>query len=154
MVADRVEGSLGAVRRGGLFLEAVRGGGAIAHRGDGGPLPFGVTTGRSVFVSHELPETVRMALVARRLEPLPGSGAAIGVAPLVSGVCGALRIASGTRGVSSRGRSALLVAREAGALVTDASGAAFPESLCADAPVALVADSMETLDLLRESLAD
>lgn len=153
VASDRVEASLVALPREGLFFEAVRGGGVLVHRGDGEPVTGGLASGRSVFVSHELPEHVRAALVAHRFEPLPGSGAAIGVAPLVAGVCGAIRLANTVGGVSVRGRAALLVARESGALVTDASGAPFTESLSADGPVALVANSTATLDLLRDTLA-
>lgn len=154
VVADRVDAALVALPREGMFFEATRGGGARTHGGDGVPLRARVASGRSVFVSHELPDRVVSALEARGLNPLPGSGAAIGVATLVPGVCGALRVASGPGGISSRGRSALFIAREAGALVTDAAGAPFPDSMAAAAPVALVADSPATLAKLRESLAE
>jgi hypothetical protein len=51
------------------------------------------------------------------------------VAPLVAGVCGGLRLASSSDGISRRGRIGALIAAEAGALVRTEEGLPIPEDL-------------------------
>jgi fructose-1,6-bisphosphatase/inositol monophosphatase family enzyme len=151
---DRYEAALVALPREDLFFEAVRGAGARLAHGIGDRRPAHVARdGARVLVSHDLPEPLRARLVQRGLEPVPASGGAIAVAPLLPGVIAGLRLAA-PGSVSTRGRIGALVAREAGALVCGRDGAPFPESLDAPADALLVAADERALTDLRFALAD
>lgn len=119
----RVEAALVALPREGLFFDAVRGGPATTWHAEGDPRPARLhAEGRRVLVSHELPDRARGRLAAAGYEPLSAAGAAIGVAPLVPGVCAGLRVATTEAGVSVRGRGAAFVSRVAGAIVACEQG--------------------------------
>lgn len=152
-LAGRYEAALVALPREELFFEAVRGAGARGARGVGERLPAGAARdGARVLVSHGLPAAVAARLAERGLEPVPASGGAIAVAPLLPGVVAGLRVAE-TGSISARGRIGVLVAREAGALVCREDGAPFPEALDADEGALLVAADEQALADLRFALA-
>jgi fructose-1,6-bisphosphatase/inositol monophosphatase family enzyme len=149
----RYEAALVALPREDLFFEAVRGGGARGARGVGERLPARVERGGArVLVSYGLPEAVSARLSARGLEPVPASGGAIAVAPLLPGVVAGLRLAA-PGSISVRGRIGALVAREAGALVCREDGEPFPEAIEAEEGALLVAADERALADLRFALA-
>jgi fructose-1,6-bisphosphatase/inositol monophosphatase family enzyme len=151
----RYEAALVALPREELFFEALRGAGArVAHGGaDRRPARAAraARDGARVLVSHGLPDAVRARLVERDLEPVPASGGAIAVAPLLPGVRAGLRLAP-MGSISVRGRVGALIGREAGARVCRQDGAPFPDTLDAPAEALLVAPDDETLDDLRFAL--
>jgi hypothetical protein len=112
-----------------------------------------VADGDRVIVSHEMPEPVLERLRASGLEVAFGCGGAISVAPLVPGVRAGLRLATGPRGVSVRGRLGLVIARAAGARVESAPGVPFPEDVSAPARALAVAAEPSDLAVLHEALA-
>jgi len=138
-----------------LFFSATRGGGACFAAREEPSRPVRVeASGQRIFVSHDLPEAARASLLARGFEPVPASGGAISVAPLVPGVRAGLRWVRGKGvGVSIRGRIGALIAEEAGALVRCESGERFPRRLEEPAAALLVAAGEEDLRVLREALA-
>lgn len=150
----RFEAALVALPREGLFFDAVKGGGARVTRSGGVARPARARAGsRRVLVSHGMPEPVRQSLAAEGYEVTNASGGAVAVAPLVPGVCAGLRVATGPRGISRRGRVGLLVAREAGLLVREAEGAPFPEEIDTPAPVLCVTATAEDQAALARALA-
>jgi fructose-1,6-bisphosphatase/inositol monophosphatase family enzyme len=147
--------ALVALPREGLFFDGERGAGARISRADGAPgSARAEASGPRVFISHDLPEPARERLRAHGLEPVPASGGAISVAPLVPGVCAGLRfVRSGSTGVSIRGRIGALISAEAGALVRGEDGGAFPDEIRAPARTLLVAADETTLAALRDAVA-
>jgi fructose-1,6-bisphosphatase/inositol monophosphatase family enzyme len=107
--------------------------------------------GRIVLVAPETSEAVRNSLVGAGWDPRPASGGAIAVAPLLPGIRAGLRIASGTRSISVRGRIGVMLAREAGAVALRGTGSAFPDDLHAEAPRLIVAGANDAIvdDLLE-----
>jgi fructose-1,6-bisphosphatase/inositol monophosphatase family enzyme len=152
-LADRFEAALVALPREGLRFEAVRGGGArLAAPGRGFAPAEPGRSGQGVLLSDGVPEEVAERLRSAGLEVRSGCGGAVAVAPLLPGVCGGLRLASGGS-ISVRGRIGLLVAREAGARVETGAGLPFPESLDEPADSLVVAADGEIAATLRGALA-
>ncbi|MDG2334675.1 MAG: inositol monophosphatase family protein [Myxococcota bacterium] len=87
--------------------------------------------GDVIFVSHNVPDSIRQALKAEGLEVVPACGGAVAVAPLIQGVRAGLRLAdrSNATGISIRGRVGLVIAREAGVSILGDRGQAFPVNL-------------------------
>jgi len=149
----RYEAALVALPREELFFEAVRGGRrARRARRRRAAARAGGARRRPVLVSYGLPEAVSARLSARGLEPVPASGGAIAVAPLLPGVVAGLRLAA-PGSISVRGRIGALVAREAGALVCREDGEPFPEAIEAEEGALLVAADERALADLRFALA-
>ncbi|MDJ0787290.1 MAG: inositol monophosphatase family protein [Myxococcota bacterium] len=150
-------GGLVALPREGLFLDAVRGGGARRTRPLGSPRPARVRTdpdgARRVLVSHGLPEAGRDVLKDAGLEPLGGCGGAISVAPVLPSVRGGLRLLPEGGSISVRGRVGALIAREAGALVQMEGGAPFPLDLRTPARALVVAASQADAEILHRAVA-
>jgi hypothetical protein len=134
---------------------ATRGGGARVAVGEGPSRAVRpAASGNRIFVSPDLPEATRASLKGRGFEPVPASGGAISVAPLVPGVRAGLRWVRGEGvGVSIRGRIGALIAEEAGALVRCETGAPFPRRLDEPAAALLVAAEEDDLRALQEALA-
>jgi len=154
-IGSQYEAGLVALPRERLCFEAVRGRGASAMRKDGtmGPVSLAEPTGNRVLVSHNLPAPVSERLRDRGYEVTAASGGAISVAPLIPGVCAGLRLVrENPDGVSIRGRIGALIAAEAGALVTGATGA-FPDQIREPAPALLVAATKHDLDALYDALS-
>ncbi|MDH3213505.1 MAG: hypothetical protein OEM05_13565 [Myxococcales bacterium] len=153
--AGEYEAALVALPGEGLFYSATRGGGARVAVGDASSREVRVAaSGERIFVSHDLPEAARASLRARGFEPVPASGGAIAVAPLVPGVRAGLRWVRGKGvGVSIRGRIGVLIAEEAGALVCNENGDHFPRGLDEPATALLVAAGAEDLRALQDALA-
>lgn len=127
-VGGRYEAALVALPREGIFLDGVRGGVVRRARARANPRPWRAEArGRRVLVHHDMPKAVVAALEAGHYEVAFGCGGAISVAPLLKGFCGGLRLAKDS--ISIRGRIGLLIAREAGALVTSETGDPFPDDL-------------------------
>ena len=127
-VGGRYVASLVGLPREGIFLDAVRGGVARRARVRATPKPWRAESrGPRVLVHHAMPEAVTERLRAADYDIVHGCGGAISVAPLLKGFCGGLRLAPDT--ISIRGRIGLLIARAAGATVTDQEGACFPDDL-------------------------
>ncbi len=151
-VHGRYEAALVALPREGIFLDAVRGGPVRRARPRANPKPWRAENrGRRVLVHHEMPKPVCAALEAVGYEVAFGCGGAISVAPLLGGFCGGLRLAKDT--ISIRGRVGLLIASEAGALITTESGDPFPDDLATPARgLALAADPSD-LEALQSALS-
>lgn len=151
--SGRFEAALVALPREGLFFDAVRGSGARVAREGSAPRPARhVPGGRRILVSHGMPAPVMDALAAAGYEVARASGGAVAVAPLLPGVCAGLRVATGTAGVSRRGRVGVLIAREAGLLVCGAGDGDFPDAIDAPAPVLRVAAREDDLAALDAAL--
>jgi fructose-1,6-bisphosphatase/inositol monophosphatase family enzyme len=144
-----------ALPREGLYLDALRGGGARCARGEEpAEAVRAQVSGRRVLVSHDLPDAARERLRADGFAVAPASGGAISVAPLLPGVCAGLRfVRKGRLGVSIRGRIGALIAAEAGALVRGAGGGPFPDDVRTPARALLVAADEETLAALCGAVA-
>lgn len=154
-VDSAIQAALVALPREDLFFEAVRGGGARIAEGDAAARSARAEAdGNKVLVSHDLPAPALERLRAAGLDPLPASGGAISVAPLIPGVRAGLRLAqTHPGGVSIRGRIGALISAEAGALTATANGAPFPLDLETPATALLVAPNETDLGTLTEALA-
>lgn len=145
------EAALVALPREGLVFEGVRGRGTRVAREEGPLAPAALSSdGRRVLVSHGMPEAARARLREQGFAPEPACGGAVAVAPLLPGVCGGLRWAPGS--VSTRGRVGALIAREAGAVLRDERGDAFPGDLDTPARALLVARDEATAAALARAL--
>jgi fructose-1,6-bisphosphatase/inositol monophosphatase family enzyme len=154
-VRGRYEAALVALPREGLFFEAVRGGGAWVSRAGGRRRRARAgAAGNHILVSHGMPEAFVAALRARSFDPIPACGGAVSVAPLVVGAQGGARHASTPGGISIRGRIGVLVAREAGVLVSGAGHRAFPDDTESPAPVLLLASDAAKLAAMEEALGE
>jgi fructose-1,6-bisphosphatase/inositol monophosphatase family enzyme len=154
-IGGQYEAGLIALPRERLCFEAIRGCGASAMRRDGTvePVSLTETTGKQIFVSHNLPTPAAERLRDRGYEVTVASGGAISVAPLIPGVCAGLRLVrENPDGVSIRGRIGALIAAEAGALVMDETGP-FPDQIREPAAALLVAVTQQDLDALRDALS-
>lgn len=153
-VRGRYEAALVALPREGLFFDAVRGGPARKTRPRGEPRPVRAEAdGRRVIVSHEMPDAVLARLRERGFAPSFGCGGAISVAPLVPGVCGGVRLATSSEGISIRGRIGLVIAVAAGARAATDGGDAFPDSLDTPADGLVVVADPDDVEPLRWALS-
>jgi fructose-1,6-bisphosphatase/inositol monophosphatase family enzyme len=145
----RFEAALIALPREDLIFEATAGGGARIKIGSeswrGARLPAG---GSRVLVTSGTPEPVRDELKARGYEVSLGSGGAIALAPLLPGVLAGLRVVRGGRSVSRRGRIGLLIAKEAGAVISTDEGKPFPADIDSPASSLVVAGSVGDRDAI------
>jgi fructose-1,6-bisphosphatase/inositol monophosphatase family enzyme len=149
----RYEAALVALPREQIAFDAARGQGAHMSVKEGPWTPAEASAdGERVFVSPELPEPVRARLLERGYVPIPASGGAIAVAPLVPGVRAGLRVVVGRKSISTQGRIGLLVAREAGARVLRGNGAPFPDDLHSPAKRIVVAPDAPTAEDLLWAL--
>jgi len=150
---DRYQAALVALPREGLFFDASRGGSPRFARAGGAPRPARPgRSGQRVLVSPGLPEPAQRVIREAGLDPHPGSGGSISVAPLVPGVCGGLRLAAPGRQISRQGRIGLLVSRAAG-LAPEARGEQpFPEGLDDPADALLLSPDPAVLEILRRAL--
>jgi fructose-1,6-bisphosphatase/inositol monophosphatase family enzyme len=154
-IESRYEASLVALPREQLCFDAVRGRGARMRSGDAAvkAVTLGEPTGNRVLVSHNLPTSAVERLRDLGYEVAAAAGGAISVAPLIPGVCAGLRLVrENAEGVSIRGRIGALIAEEAGALVTGASGP-FPSEIRTPAPALLIATTPETHAHLQDALS-
>jgi len=142
-----------ALPREGLFFDAASGKGASRTRMGGPPRPVGMSaTGDPVLVSHGTPPEVVRVLEQEGLPVRYGCGGAVSVAPLIPGVRAGLRFSSSALGISVRGRIGVLIAREAGACVTQAGGGEFPRDVDTPAKSLLVARSSREAEGLTQLL--
>ena len=149
----RYEAALVALPREGWFFEAVRGAGATRSLAGDRAEPATLSCdGRCLYLSDGVPRVVAERLAARGFDVQRACGGAVAVAPLVPGVRGGLRVAK-QQTISTRGRIGLLVAREAGAIVETAAGAAFPTSIDEPAETLVVASDSEIAAEIRQALA-
>ncbi len=146
--------ALVALPREGLFFDAAAGCGARMSRAGGPPRPARVdASGSRMLVAHGTPDAVVACLCEQGFDPVPASGGAVSVAPLIPGVRAGLRFVPAGRGISIRGRVGALISSEAGAWVRGLRGAPFAEDMESDAPALLVAATEGDLALLDEALA-
>ena len=150
-VEGRYEAALVALPREGIFLDAVRGGPVRRARTRAKSKDWvAAARGRRVLVHHEMPKVVVAALEQSGYDVVFGCGGAISVAPLLKGFCGGLRLAKDS--ISIRGRIGLLIAAEAGALITTESGEAFPDDLDTLARGLALAAEPADLEALQSAL--
>ena len=151
-VEGRYEAALVALPREGIFLDAVRGGPIRRARTRARPREWtAAARGPRVLVHHEMPKPVVAALEASGYEVSFGCGGAISVAPLLKGFCGGLRLAPDS--ISIRGRIGLLIAAEAGALITTESGETFPDDLDTVAKGLVLAAEAGDLEAFQSALS-
>jgi fructose-1,6-bisphosphatase/inositol monophosphatase family enzyme len=148
----RVEASLVALPESDLLIRAVRGQGAeIAW--SGGPFrplvsPSG---GRRLLISKSLRAESQDDLCKQGYELAAACGGAIGVAPLLPGTGGAVRISDQPDGLSRRTWVATLATLEAGGVVETLAGP-FPTRYEPGIRGVLVAPNSSTLEELRQIL--
>jgi histidinol-phosphatase len=149
----RVEAGLVAVPQFGVIVRATRGGGAELAKGGGDFAPVRAERrGPQLLVSHGLPQEVRARANASGWKPIVAAGAAIGIAPLLEGVGGGVRIAAEAQGLSRRAWIAGLLLREAGGSIESLDGA-LPARFEPGVRGALVAATPREIDKLRELVA-
>jgi 3'-phosphoadenosine 5'-phosphosulfate (PAPS) 3'-phosphatase len=153
-----VEAALIAVPQFGVLVRSTRGGGAeLAHSGhSGGSGEFrpvrAERRGPQLLVSHGLPQEVRARANAALWKPIVAAGAAIGIAPLLDGVGGGVRIAAESQGLSRRAWIAGLATHEAGGRIETLDGP-LPERFTPGVRAALVGASAADVEKLRELVA-
>jgi fructose-1,6-bisphosphatase/inositol monophosphatase family enzyme len=151
-IRGRYESGLVSLPREGLHFEGTRGRGAycLTNGRNHGPARAD-PDGNRVLVSHQMPAGVISALVDRGYEVIPACGGAVSVAPLIKGVRAGLRYAGNPTGVSIRGRVGIVIAREAGALVTNMEGDEFPEDMDTPEETLIVSSDFEDLQRLKDA---
>jgi fructose-1,6-bisphosphatase/inositol monophosphatase family enzyme len=149
----RVEAALIGVPQLGVLIRAVRGGGAEISLADGPFAPArAARRGPQLLVSHGLPQEVRARVNAALWKPVVAAGGAIGVAPLLEGTLGGLRLANEPVGLSRRAWISALPTLEAGGAIQTLTGR-FPEVYESGVSGALVAPGPAEIDELRALLA-
>lgn len=149
----RVDATLIAVPQFGVLVRATRGGGAeVAHAGGEFATVRAERRGSQLLVSHGLPQEIRARANAALLKPIVAAGAAIGIAPLLDGVGGGVRIAAESQGLSRRAWIAGLATLEAGGCVEALDGP-LPQRFEPGVRGALVAASARDVERLRELVA-
>lgn len=149
----RVEAALVGVPPLGVLIRAVRGGGAEVSLGDGPFAPArALRRGPQLLVSHGLPQEVRARINAALWKPVVAAGGAIGVAPLLDGCLGGLRMSNEPQGLSRRAWISALPTLEAGGAIETLSGV-FPERYVSGVAGALVAPGPAEIEALRGLLA-
>jgi len=152
-VCEELESALIALPREGLIFQGTRGAGAFVSRMTGEPRVVRASAdGPKILVSNGMPPAVSRRLTELGFEPIPASGGAVAVAPLIPGVRAGLRFAKGPNGLSIRGRIGTLISREAGALVRGDDGKPFPTDLRTRSATLRVALSEEDLAILEDAL--
>jgi hypothetical protein len=148
----QVEAALVALPQTGTLIRAVRGQGAEIARsgGDFAPARLG-GEGSQLLVSAGLPEEIGRRLSLSGLRLLTAAGGAIGVAPLLPGICGGLRIMEGSEGLSRRAWVACLATLEAGGCVEALDGP-FPARHQRGVRGLVIAPSTDGIARLREAL--
>ncbi len=150
--AGRVEAALVGLPQTDTLIRAVRGQGSEIVRGGGGFARAQLgQPGSQVFVSYGLPVQVEARLKALGLQRTPAAGGVIGVAPLLDGIGGALRMSRSVDGLSRRAWVASLPTLEAGGLV-EALYEPFPPQYERGVAGMLVAGSEDAIRRLRETL--
>ena len=148
----RVEASLVGLPAIGTLIQAVRGETAeIATEGGSFRPAFPSSDGRALLVSYGLPEDVRARLEARGHNLVTAAGGVIGVASLLPGTFGALRLSAHADGLSHRAWVAALPTLEAGGVVEGLDGA-FPEGYSPGVPGLIVGASSEDAAYIRQAL--
>ncbi len=102
-------------------------------------------------MSPGLEESVRERLRSEGLRLSTAAGGAIGVAPLLEGVCGALRVSAAPEGLSRRAWLSALPTLEAGGAVESLEGE-FPELYQPNVPGVIVGPGAAEVERLRASL--
>jgi 3'-phosphoadenosine 5'-phosphosulfate (PAPS) 3'-phosphatase len=152
-VREEIEAALIALPREGLIFQGARGRGAFMCRATDAPRSVRASAdGPKILVSNGMPPAVSHRLTELGYEPIPASGGAVSVAPLIPGVRAGLRFAKGPNGLSIRGRVGTLISREAGALVRGDDGKPFPTDLATRSATLRVALSEEDLAILDDAL--
>jgi fructose-1,6-bisphosphatase/inositol monophosphatase family enzyme len=147
-----VEAALVAVPQLGFLARAVRGGGAEVSFADGEFVPARAKRrGTQLLVSHGLPPDVRARAHASLWKPVIAAGGAIGVAPLLEGCGGALRMTSDASGLSRRAWISALPTLEAGGCVETLVGR-LPERYEPGVAGVVVGSSASEIAALRELL--
>lgn len=149
----RYAAALVALPREGWLFEAVRNGGAQRARPAQGPREPATLAreGDGLLLSDGVSDAVAGRLAARGFTIRRACGGAVAVAPLLPGVRGGLRVAK-NGSISTRGRIGLLIATEAGAVVTTGRGEPFPPDIDAPADSLIVADAPEIAAEIRAAL--
>ena len=148
----RVEASLVGLPLSGLLIRAVRGEGAEISSWDGSFHPARrMRQGRDLYVSYGLPEDVRSRLEAQGHELVTAAGGNIGVAPLVEGSAGGLRLSMSAEGLSRRCWVSALPTQEAGGVIEAIDGA-LPEQYAPGLSGVVVGSSAEAIARLRSAL--
>ena len=151
-IQGRYQSGLVSLPREGIHFDATRGRGAYALTNGRTRRPArAVADGNRILVSHGMPEGVTQALVAQGYEVIPACGGAVSVAPLIKGVRAGLRWAGGPLGISIRGRVGVVIAREAGAIVTTLGRGDFPSDMGTPAPTLIIASDSSDLELLSNA---
>lgn len=152
-IDGRYEAALVALPREGWLFEAVRRGGAWRARPAQAPREPATLAreGNVLLLSDGVPDAVAERLVARGFAVQRACGGAVAVAPLLPGVRGGLRVTKDAT-ISTRGRIGLLIAAEAGALISTGSGAPFPPLIDDPAGSLIVADTPEIATELRTAV--
>lgn len=148
----RVDGALVGLPQSDTLVRAVRGGGAQISL-HGGPFRKAALAsgGSELLVSYGLARDVRERLRREGLSLITASGGAIGIAPLLEGVCGALRISAAPEGLSRRAWVSALPTQEAGGRVESLEGK-FPESYQPDVSGVILGADVAGVRRLRASL--
>jgi hypothetical protein len=142
-----------ALPREGLLFRADAAGGAVLERASGAVRPAQITgEGRRILVSHGMPAKVSAWLVDHGYEVISSCGGAVAVAPLIPGVVGGVRYASGAGGVSIRGRVGVLISRAAGARVVGDGEQTFPADMDTPSHTLRIAGSDALIKVLGEAL--
>lgn len=148
----RVEAALVGLPQADTLVRAVRGGGAeISIRDTPFRTAYAERGGSEVLVSPGLSPDVRERLEGRGHNLVTAAGGAIGVAPLLDGVCGAVRVSAAPEGLSRRAWLSALPTLEAGGTVESPHGE-FPERYEPDVPGVIVGANAEEVRQLRTSL--
>jgi fructose-1,6-bisphosphatase/inositol monophosphatase family enzyme len=148
----QVEASLVGLPVTRTLIRAVRGDGAETAVFDGEfQRARSDADGRVLLVSYGLPEDVRRRLEEQGLKLVTAAGGVIGVAPLLEGTYGALRLSAQPQGLSHRAWVAALPTLETGGVVEGLEGA-FPNRYCPHVPGVIVGASAEEVAQIREAL--
>lgn len=150
---DRVDAALIAVPQEDVLVRVVRGGSVEMSQGGAPFAPARLDpAGLRLLISHGVPDPIEERLRDRGLTLTLAAGGAIGVAPLLAGTLGALRISGQPEGLSRRAWIAALPVLEAGGAVEALEGA-FPERYREGMRGMIVASSPAQIDELRAVLS-
>jgi len=149
----RVEAALVSVPQEDVIVRAVRGGGAdISYAGRPFSAAGTVAGGSRLLVSYGLPEPADERLRAVGHHLVIAAGGAIGVAPLLTGTHGAVRLTPEAKGLSPRAWVASLPVLEAGGVV-EGVGAPLPDRYEHGVPGMIVAANSADAEALRRCIS-